>query len=514
MTLLALGSLALFTVSRLWGPPVDIDLWWHLKTGEVIWQAGFVPGTDIFSYTGFGNEWINHEWGCEVVLYLLRHYLGTPGIVAFRWLTGLLTVWCLYQTGYWLSRQRAVSLLLASAAFWIAALRYADRPSMVSTLGMCAVLWLVTGVRTGAFRRRAYLWLFAMFPLWANLHGGVVLGLEVLLLCWLPDLLRRVWRRLPAPRWYLREELLFPLLLVAVLANPFGYRVLTFPFENLHLTVAIAHTMEWLSPFHPAVTLMSDAGWIPYIFLLIGAGVFLTRHPPHLSYLLVVGLTALMASRAARFVAEFACAAAPVLTVTCAGWIARWRLAWLPVAACYLTLVGHTAWKAVHRGSIEHQQQRLMASERPYFSLDLMLFLNAQQISGRVFNDINLGSSFIFMRGPREKVFFDGRHNIYGNQFYRDYLETFNSMRFFEAQSARYGGFDYILLGNVDWQRHLKLHRYLWGHPDWAMVYTSPKGYIYLRRKPEFAEVIRQYRITTPPARLWQRIPFLPSEEQ
>ena len=29
----------------------DPDMWWHLKTGEIIWTTHHIPTTDIFSYT-------------------------------------------------------------------------------------------------------------------------------------------------------------------------------------------------------------------------------------------------------------------------------------------------------------------------------------------------------------------------------------------------------------------------------------------------------------------------------
>ncbi|MBU3676352.1 MAG: cytochrome C biosynthesis protein, partial [Chitinophagaceae bacterium] len=47
------------------------DLWWQIRTGQLILQEGHVPVTDSFSYTQFGQAWINIKWSFEVVAALL-----------------------------------------------------------------------------------------------------------------------------------------------------------------------------------------------------------------------------------------------------------------------------------------------------------------------------------------------------------------------------------------------------------------------------------------------------------
>jgi len=43
-----LAMLAVLTVRPLFADP---DMWWPLKTGEVIWTTHTIPTTDMFSYT-------------------------------------------------------------------------------------------------------------------------------------------------------------------------------------------------------------------------------------------------------------------------------------------------------------------------------------------------------------------------------------------------------------------------------------------------------------------------------
>ena len=40
----------------------DPDFWWHLRTGQFIFETFSIPRTDIFSHTNLGKPWVTHEW--------------------------------------------------------------------------------------------------------------------------------------------------------------------------------------------------------------------------------------------------------------------------------------------------------------------------------------------------------------------------------------------------------------------------------------------------------------------
>ena len=61
-----LAMLAVLTVRQRFNDP---DMWWHLKTGEVIWTTHTIPTTDLFSYTTNHHGWIPHEWLSQVLIY-------------------------------------------------------------------------------------------------------------------------------------------------------------------------------------------------------------------------------------------------------------------------------------------------------------------------------------------------------------------------------------------------------------------------------------------------------------
>ncbi|MCZ7669684.1 MAG: hypothetical protein M5U34_22160 [Chloroflexi bacterium] len=85
--------LALFAIAV--RETLDPDMWWHLRTGEYILQAG-IPRQDVFSFTVPEHEWITHEWLSQVVMWGIYQVGGLPGLIlVFAGLTTL-TFWLVY----------------------------------------------------------------------------------------------------------------------------------------------------------------------------------------------------------------------------------------------------------------------------------------------------------------------------------------------------------------------------------------------------------------------------------
>ena len=62
-------------------PLKDADIYWHLRTGDLIRQTGKVPQTDIFTFTREGTAWIDLHWLFQVGISWL-HERG--GVVALN----------------------------------------------------------------------------------------------------------------------------------------------------------------------------------------------------------------------------------------------------------------------------------------------------------------------------------------------------------------------------------------------------------------------------------------------
>jgi hypothetical protein len=72
-------ALGLFTMAA--RGVTDPDVWWHLRTGQLIIQNHKVFHTDPYSYTRFGQPWVDHEWLSQVLIFGLYRLAGWGGLI-------------------------------------------------------------------------------------------------------------------------------------------------------------------------------------------------------------------------------------------------------------------------------------------------------------------------------------------------------------------------------------------------------------------------------------------------
>src|ERR1017187_10394402 len=66
----------------------DPDVWWHLRTGQLILQNHARFHADPYSFTKLGQPWVNHEWLVDVLIFSLYRATGWAGpVVIFAALT-------------------------------------------------------------------------------------------------------------------------------------------------------------------------------------------------------------------------------------------------------------------------------------------------------------------------------------------------------------------------------------------------------------------------------------------
>ena len=187
----------------------DPDIWWHLKTGQIIAFTHSVPHTDPFSWSMGGSPWVAHEWLSELVMYGLFAAGGFPLLVLF--------FGCLSALAFLLASLTSdAPIFPAGLAAFIgavgAATVFGPRPQIFSIL-LASVFFYVLEKRR---------WLWALVPLtviWVNLHGGFAVGLGIILLYSVGALLEGD-RRSSA-----RFALLFLACLAVVPINPHGVKL-------------------------------------------------------------------------------------------------------------------------------------------------------------------------------------------------------------------------------------------------------------------------------------------------
>ena len=144
--------------------PAQNDTWWHLRAGEDIWH-GWFPTSEQWSFTAHGRFWPDHAWLSEAIFYALHTVGGMAALTLYVAVVVVATYAVLWRLMRGSVRRRAV-LLVATlpASFILAALR----PQVISPLLLLVAMTLLT--------ERRFRLLPVLFFVWANLHGGFVLG--------------------------------------------------------------------------------------------------------------------------------------------------------------------------------------------------------------------------------------------------------------------------------------------------------------------------------------------------
>jgi hypothetical protein len=156
---------------------IDPDTLWQVTVGQWIVDHRAVPVVDVYSFTMRGQPWISTQWLAQLMYAVVYGAAGWVGPVA-------LAACAAAATFALLARQLrrhfhdGATLVIVAAAFALTLPHVLARPHV---LAMPMMLGWVGGLVSAMDRRAApSLWLLPLMMLWANLHGGFVLGLALL----------------------------------------------------------------------------------------------------------------------------------------------------------------------------------------------------------------------------------------------------------------------------------------------------------------------------------------------
>ena len=404
----------------------DPDIWWHLRTGELILATHSVPHTDSFSFTRFGQPWVAHEWLSDVLIYGLYRAWGWGGlIVSFGAITAsaLLLIFVRCPGRPYVAAIATIWAAAASAPTW------GVRPQMLSFL--LAGLFLLILERARKRPKLAW-WTVPLILLWLNLHAEFALGIALMLLFLVGTALDVAFgfERWDEVKPFLRN------LGCAILAclgtvplNPNGFRMYWYPVETLRSPAMQSYIDEWFSPnFH-------QLRHVPFLLMLLAivAALPLSRRrlrPGELLLLLVMTAAAL---HSVRHIAIFALVAAPILSSLLLGWLEKTGLSQRLTTRDYPTrrsrlalhaavLCAFLAFTAVRVSTVLLEQGQLEAARFPSAAVS---FLAAQRPAGPLLNHYDWGGYLIWKLYPEYPVYVDGRADLYGDSFLYAHASSF-----------------------------------------------------------------------------------------
>src|SRR3989304_4599524 len=159
-------------------PLAPNDFWWHLKIGQLTYQNGSIPNTNLFSWSLPADTSFTYgAWLGEYLFYWLYH-LGKLELVIFARTVMALTAFWLVG---WGARRRSgpwrIAALVTTPACIITINNLVVRPQNWSWLPFMVFYILLSRFADGQLRRRWLLALPLIMIFWVNAHGAFILGL-------------------------------------------------------------------------------------------------------------------------------------------------------------------------------------------------------------------------------------------------------------------------------------------------------------------------------------------------
>lgn len=400
----------------------DYDFWWHIKSGQFILEHKSLPDKDPFSFSFIENDSedshraiviLKSYWISQIVLYLAYAYGGAAGILLLKFLVFSLILLILWRYLALRSVSGLISFMFLSALIFFTKEYLGERPQIFSFLFATVSFVILDAARTG---KKSYYFLPPLMLLWANMHGGFLVGIAFILVyaCCLA-VRKQSWReKFPVLFVYL-------LSIFITLINPASYHTVVgfFSFQD---SILMKESFEFQSPLRNLSFLTSNwypmAGCFVLGYLAMGRDVIcrIKGRPTALpvEHLLLMVGTSVAAYSSVRYGYFFMIVAIPVL--------ALWLTGLVPsraVSSAPLILLPVVAYFVFVSPMVSTLRSGVLIDEIaiPVHAIE---FIREKALPQNIFNDIVIGGYMIWRLYPDYKVFCDTR--TLNAEIYRQYM--------------------------------------------------------------------------------------------
>lgn len=504
--LLALGGTVFFALVLAFFAENDPDVFWHLKSGELIVANWQVPDHDIFSYTRQGLEWIDSQWLFQVMLYGSYSLFGDNGFTLLRMaLSGLLIVFIIFSTPGKIPlgmRSLAGFMFLMAVKF-----RIMTRPELFTFLIMSVMFFVLERARRG---RPALLALLPFIQLiFANSQGIWPIGVALVFACCGDHLFHSLDPE--DYRSWARENLAWivtPFIAAGVnIIQPYGLKGFFFPLTLLGkiMTEGTAQKSA-IAEFQPLLNWNAPLT-VPFIVLACATIVIAMLCGRKLRpFLFALGLfLSFLALKAVRNIGVGSVALTFVLmahyqlltekrpTVFLSERLVRWSGILITISSLYLSVF--TLSFPLRYWDQSYRKRGLGVYMCQHAPVEAVEFLKSIDYKGNIINSMNLGGYLIWAGWPDWMVFSDSRLEVGGQDVFRHYWRVYQNNKLFEARAREYDVGAVVLTWFHPYSDTCAM---LMNDKRWALVHIDCTALVFLRREPRYESIIREYEITDP----------------
>jgi len=483
----------------------NTSIGWHLASGRWIIENRAFLRADPFSFTAAGVPWIDHEWIFQVVVALADAAAGAPLLVILRAAVVATMAVLLLVIGVRNGLSPATALLLSVLCVCGARPRFFLRPELVTLIVVPTVVWMFLS----RAERRSPAWLGAvagLMVLGVNAHGGVLVVPFLLAGLLAAEVLQMAVTGSWSRRLIVTGASAVAVAGLAVLINPYGWRLYTVPFHLARL-VGQPHipNPEWVPPSFA----QTPSLFIAILLALLLLSLYERRAERWLLLLMAAALALRHVRNLGLFFVLLPLAVAPAL--------ARWpalaaqapkdvpRSRRVQVLAVVLALVlaasmAAAPWPRFGFGFAEN-----------YFPKEACSFLERENLPGaRLYNDVRFGGYLINRYFPPRGVFLDDRNEIhepllrrFWEIFQRSDVRAWNALLAqFEIDSAlvRYHPTTRVRTPDGEDLGERGFSALWFPARDWALVYWDDVAMVLVRREsaPQGLLEGHEYRVVRP----------------
>ncbi len=464
----------------------DPDLWGHVRFGQDVLAQRHLIFYDRYSYSAPGHLWLNHEWLSEVVMAAIYNAFGTVGLKLMKFACSAATIVFLALALEDTESPARVQFAILIAASAPLATHLQFRPQIFTFALMSCLLAILSRYN---YRGRAPVWLaIPMLAVWANLHGGFIMGLAALgtftAVVFVQDLL--LGRGMRRAAWLCAITAAST---IATLATPYGvgtWQAVIHALANPHTRTTI---LDWLSLpqsllFHWRQSQVAGvAVKILAIAMFVALGVTFIQTPRG-GDIALIAIAALMI--AAAFLAVRNLPLAVIATVTplarhtALALAARRERLGLPVAHAKESsptinqlMVAVAAFELLILTGLFSKK---MAASDPY-PVGAISYMKQHHLTGNILADFQWGEYVIWHTAPASKVFIDGRYDtVYPPKVIDDYLPFTKGEVAGKEILASYPH-DFVLVG----PKNDPPYQLIIAQPGWKQIYRDDSCVLFAR---------------------------------
>ena len=473
-------------------PVDDPDFGWHLKSGEYIAQNGWVPRTDIFSYTNSEHPPTNNPPLSDLIFYLLYSLGGKSTIFLILLYLGiayLIFIYLLPKTAIEDENAENIQktlledkLLAGTLVFLIISPLFFINPIVYDYLGFTLVLLIIEKYKIR--KEKKTLWFIPLvFFFWPWLHGGFPIGFTLFGLMIFGDVIEsfsngdnKLIKTL--------KSLYFPITILAVslaatLLNPYGFWL----YEDILNVTKASGLVSQIQYWQP--TYLQNSTFPFYIyFLCFFLFLVFSKFTLTIRHLLYIAFFASISFLAVRLYPFFILATMPVLIQT----DKKNRInILLIIFAILLMALTNVVFYDVHNFSFFWPKKEIIndfISEKNIFyrgfPVEAFLFAKEKKIKGNMFNEFDWGGQLTWSL-PDRKVFINGNmphwQDKNGHKIFEDYVAI---------KGLKKNWLDLVDYYKIDWffiEPNSSLESGLLLMPDrWEKIYNDERAVIFIKK--------------------------------